>query len=199
MRTRHRIVTIGLLVAGLGGCATLQRMAALRSVDFDLAGVRHARLAGVDITRIRSYQDLGAVDLGRIALAASRGQVPLDFTLDVRAANPAENGTAAMTRFAWSLLLNDRETVSGVVDSAVTLPSGQTVIVPIPVRVDLRQFFDGPAQGLVDLAASIAGLSADPTKIALRAQPTISTPVGPITYPGPITVVSRTVGGTAPR
>lgn len=185
------------MAALVGGCATLQRFAALRKVDFDLAGVRDARLAGVDLARVASYRDLGPVDLGRIAMAVTRGEVPLDLVVEVRAANPADNATAAMTRFAWSLLLNDRETISGVVDTTVTLPAGQVVIVPIPMRVDLRRFFEGPAQGLVDLAASAAGLRADPTRIALRAQPTISTPLGPITYPGPITVVRRTVGGTS--
>jgi hypothetical protein len=195
---RRRWAVLAVAATVVGGCATLQRFAALRQVDFDIGGVRNARLAGVDVTRIASYRDLGAVDLGRVALAVTRGEVPLEFVLDLRAGNPADNGTAAMTRFSWSLLLDDREAISGVVDTTVTLPPGRTVVVPIPMRVDLRRFFDGPAQGLVDLAASLAGLRADPTRIALRAQPTISTPLGPITYPGPITIVSRTVGGAGP-
>jgi hypothetical protein len=186
------------LVAGVAGCATLQRFAALKAVDFDLAGVRHARLAGVDVTRIAAYRDLGPVDVGRIALAVSRGDIPLEFQLDVRADNPADNGTAALTRLAWTLLLDGRETISGVIDTTVTLPAGQVTIIPVPMRVNLRQFFDGPAQSLVDLAASAAGLRADPTKVQLRAVPTIHTPLGPITYPGPITV-SRTVGGPPGR
>jgi hypothetical protein len=57
------------------------------------------------------------------------------------------------------------------------------------------QFFDGPAESLVNLAASIAGISSDPTRIALRGVPTIDTPLGRISYPSPITIVSRTVGG----
>lgn len=198
MRMRRWTVLAATAVL-VGGCATLQRFAALQQVGFDLAGVRDARLAGVDLARVASYRDLGPVDLGRIAMALTRGEVLLEFVLDVRADNPADNGTAAMTRFAWSLLLNDRETISGVVDTTVTLPPGQAVVIPIPMRVDLRRFFDGPAQGLVDLAASAAGLRADPTRIALRAQPTIGTPFGPVTYPEPITVVRRTVGGTPSR
>ncbi len=195
MNRRRAMGMAVLLAAGVAGCATLQRIAALRHVEFALSGVRNARLAGVPLARVSSYRDLSATDVGRIALAVSRNDIPLEFELQVRADNPADNATAAMTRLAWSLFLDDRETISGVLDSTVTLPPGRTVMIPVPMRLNLREFFDGPAQSLVDLAASAAGVRADPTRISLRAVPTISTPLGPITYPGPITVVSRTVGG----
>ncbi len=188
------------LAVALAGCATISRLTALKQVDFSLAGVRDGRLAGVELRRITSYNDLGPVDIGRIALAVSRRDVPLEFRAIIRADNPANNRTAAtMVRLAWTLLLDDKETINGVLDTTVTMPPGQTAYIPLPVRVNLRQFFDGPAQSLVSLAASVAGLSERPTKIAIRAVPTIDTPIGPITYPNPITIVSRTVGASPER
>jgi hypothetical protein len=182
--------------AGLAGCATLRQITALRQVDFSLAGVQEGRLAGVDLRRIASYSDLSPLEIGRIALAVTRKDVPLEFRVLVRADNPADNGTAAtMVRLAWTLLLDDKETINGVLDTTVTMPPGQTAYIPVPMRVNLVQFFDGPAQSLVELAASVAGLNSHPTRIAVRAVPTIHTPLGPITYPHPITIVSRTVGG----
>jgi hypothetical protein len=178
-------------------CATLQQLAALRQVAFALAGVRNGRLAGVDLARIRSYSDLTATDIGRISLALARKDLPIEFVVDVRAENPPDNKvTATMVRLAWSLLLNDKETISGVVDTTLSLPPGVPVGIPMQMRLNLLQFFEGPAQSMVDLAASIAGLSSDPTRIAIRAVPTIDTPIGRISYPSPITIVSRTVGGT---
>jgi hypothetical protein len=177
-------------------CATLQQLTALRQVTFALTGVRNGRLAGVDLARIRSYSDLTATDIGRISLALARKDLPIEFVVDVRAENPPDNTvTATMVRLAWSLLLNDKETISGVVDTTLTLPPGVPVGIPMQMRFNLLQFFEGPAQSLVDLAASIAGLSSDPTRIAIRAVPTIDTPIGRISYPSPITIVSRTVGG----
>ena len=151
----------------------------------------------MELKRIASYGDLSAVEIGRIALAVTRRDVPLEFRVLIRADNPPDNGTAAtMVRLAWTLLLDDKETISGVLDTTVTMPPGQTAYIPVPMRLNLRQFFDGPAQSLVDLAASVAGLSSHPTRITVRAVPTIHTPLGPITYPSPITIVSRTVGGS---
>jgi hypothetical protein len=158
--------------------------------------VRDGRLAGVDLRRIAAYEDLTPMEIGRIALAISRRDVPLDFRVMIRADNPADNRTAAtMVKLVWTLLLDDKEAVNGVLDTVVTMPPGETAYVPLPVRINLRQFFDGPAQSLVNLAASVAGVGSHPTRIAIRAVPTINTALGPITYPEPITIVKRTVGG----
>lgn len=180
----------------LTACATLQQIAALRRVAFALGAVGNGKLAGVSLARIASYRDLSAGDVGRIAIAVARNDLPLEFQLDLRAANPAENRTTAtMVRLAWTLLLDGKETVSGVLDSSLALPAGQTVVIPLRMRLNLKQFFSGPAESLIDLAAGLAGVRSDPTRVTLRATPTISTPLGPISYPSPITIVSATVGG----
>ncbi len=188
-------VAVSLLLLGAMSCATLQQVLALRQVEFALDGVRNARLAGIDVSRVRSYRDLSTLDLARIGLALSRNQLPLEMLVDVGAHNPADNQTAAtMTRMTWTLYLNDKETIHGMVDSAVTMPAGATAVIPIRMRLDILEFFDGPAEELVDLVASLVGLEADPTRVTLRAIPTITTPLGNITYPTPITIVNRTIG-----
>jgi hypothetical protein len=192
----RRILGLAALAAGLAGCVTLSRLTALKRVDFSIADVRDGRLAGVNLRRIAAYEDLTPMEIGRIALAISRRDVPLDFRVMIRADNPADNRTAAtMVKLVWTLLLDDKEAVNGVLDTVVTMPPGETAYVPLPVRINLRQFFDGPAQSLVNLAASVAGVGSHPTRIAIRAVPTINTALGPITYPEPITIVKRTVGG----
>lgn len=197
MRRSH---TAGLLVAGaslVAGCAALQQLAALRNVQFDLGPVSDGRLAGVSLARVRDFSDLSVADAARITLAVGRRELPLEFTVALRAENPAENGVSArMLRFAWSLLVNDRETISGVLDTAVVIPAGPPVLIPLLMRLDLFAAFDGPVRDLVALATSVAGADPDPATIKLVAVPTIDTPLGPMSYPTPITVVSRTLGGS---
>lgn len=184
------------LLVMIAGCATLQQLAALRQVAFALGGIQNGRLAGVPLARVAAYRDLTPVDIGRLALAVARKELPLEFQANLRADNPADNHTTAtMVRLAWSLFLDEKETINGVLDSAVTIPAGQVVNIPLQMRLNVMQFFDGPAESLVNLAAGLAGINADPTRIKLRAIPTVNTPLGPITYPEPITIVNRTVGG----
>lgn len=181
----------GLLV-GVSACATLQQFAALRQVDFSIAEVGAGELTGIDLERVASASDLRPLDGARLAAALADGELPLAFTIDVEAANPADNNvTARMTRLAWTLLLDDRETVEGVVDRAVELPPGQPQIVPVIVRLDLLEFFEGNAADLLDLALRAAGAERETASVKLRAEPTVETPLGPISYPATITIVDE--------
>jgi hypothetical protein len=197
VKRRTIVAALALLLVG---CATLQQIAALSRVAFGLGNILNGRLAGVPLSRFANYRELTVTDVGRITLAYARSDVPLEFDLNVEARNPAENRTTAtMARLAWTLLLDNTATISGSLDSSVTLPAGQTVNIPLRMRVNLREFFDGPAESLFNLGAGVAGLRADPTRVTLRAIPTIDTPIGPMTYPSPITIGNATLGGSGAR
>ena len=194
-RARPRLaLLLAALLPALSGCATLQQMAALRQVDFSLDRISGLSLAGVDLSRVQRYEDLGVMDAARIAAAFTFGELPLGLTLHVRADNPQGNGQARMTALDWTLLLQDKETVSGGIPQAVLIPAAGTADIPLTVSLDLLEFFQGSGRDLVNLALSLAGGDAPPTTLSLRATPTIETPLGPIRYPQPITIVSRTVG-----
>jgi hypothetical protein len=182
------------LLSGLTGCATLQGVLALRQVDFDLAGVGEARLAGVELERLRSYEDLGPLDLARMFEAVARGTLPLELRLDVLAENPTGNPEARLLALDWTFFLQDRETVSGGLPDAVLIPAGGSSTFPLQVRLDLLEFFQGTLPDLVNLALSVAGQEAPPTQVRLEAVPIVSTPLGPIRYPGTITIAHRDVG-----
>ena len=97
-------------------------------------------------------------------------------------------------RFAWTLLLEDRETISGVFEDEVIFAPGMPTTFPLTIQLDLLEFFEGSASDLGELALSLAGEGGSPKNVALRAVPTISTALGPIQYPGTITILSAEVG-----
>ena len=191
----RRLLTSLALAVTLSGCATLQQFTALRSVAFSIDRVSNVRLAGVDLTSVDSYRDLGLADIGRLTLAVSQGNLPMDFRLHLSAENPADNtADARLLRMDWTLLLQDRETVSGVFADETLLRRGQPTDVPISMSLDLIDFFEGSAQDLVELALSLSGQGGSPREVTLRATPSVDTAFGPISYPRPITIVSREFG-----
>jgi hypothetical protein len=195
MRIHRAFGALGLALA-LSSCATLQQIAALRDVDFSVDRLSGVRLAGVDLARVRSYSQLSVTEAARLASAVSQRTLPMDFTVHLTAVNPEDNSVdARLVRMDWTLLLQDRETLSGTFADETILRRGQPTDVPIDVSLDLLDFFQGSAQDLFDLALSIADPNAPPTEVALRATPTVDTALGPIRYPRPITIVSRDVGG----
>jgi hypothetical protein len=196
LRRGRRIAAAAAIALILAACATLRGLRALRQVDFEVDRVASVRLAGVPFDRIRSASDVGMLDAARVAAAVVRRQVPLSFDLHLLGRNPAENRTTArLVRMRWILDLNGRETVSGTLDTVYTFAPGEVTDVRVPIALDLWQFFQGSAADALDLAAGLAGLGSRRTEVALRAVPTVDTPLGPIQYPGAITIVRRSVGG----
>lgn len=184
---RGGIVLVLLASVFLTGCATLQEFAALRDVDFSLAGATDGTLAGVSIQSVRSFSDLSAMDVARVAAAFTRGELPFETTLLVRASNPADNSRTRLVALDWTLFLDDRETVSGALDQEYVLPPGEPVSVPVRVQLDLLDFFDRQLEQVAGLALAAAG-AGEPTRIHLEATPSVQTPLGIVRYPEPVRI-----------
>ncbi|MFO8098451.1 MAG: hypothetical protein R6T83_02380 [Salinibacter sp.] len=189
------LVALFLTAMGAVGCQTLREVAQLRKVAFQIDRVSNAELSGIDLREVRSYQDLGGVQLARLASNVSNGRLPLSFTLHLEGTNPEDNSVnARLTEMDWTLLLQDKETISGTTDREHVLSPGTPTDIPLELSVNLLDFFDENLQGLVELAAAF-GEEAPPATVELRMRPTIRTSLGPIRYPEPITVTRRSVGG----
>ncbi len=176
-------------------CATLKEVAALRRVDFSLSHLSDLNLAGISLNNVKSYQDIGLINAGRLGLALASNELPLTFTLHVKAENPADNPVPAkLMGLAWTLFLQDKETISGTVDQPIVMPPGQPQDVPVVINLNLLSFFKGGLRDMVDLALSLSGQGGASKNIRLQVTPTINTPLGPIQYPQPITVINKQMG-----
>lgn len=192
MRTpTHRLILLLAALMVLPSCAAFQSLAALSQVRFDLEGISGVRLAGVQLDEIRGYEDLSVIQVARIGSALVNRQLPLEATVHVGAHNPEGNPEARLVQLDWTLFLQDRETVSGSLAEEFLLSSGARTDVPVAVRLDLLEFFDGSARDLVDLALSLGGVEREPVDVRLQALPTIQTRLGPIQYPQPLVIGSR--------
>jgi len=193
--TGSTAIVLGLVMVGLlGGCRAFREVSNLKEVRFRIDRVTDAQLAGISLAGVQSYEDFGGLDIARLGSALAEGRLPLSFQLHVEATNPEGNTlNARLTNMDWTLLLEDRETVSGTVDRTIVLPPGEPTDVPVDVSLDLAELFDENLQRLVALATAVAG-EGPPTNVKLKVQPTIQTRLGPMRYPNPITVVSKDVG-----
>lgn len=191
------LLCVVLLAGGTlwSGCQTLREVAQLRNVQFQLDRVSNAQLSGIDLRSLRSYEDLGGVQVARLASDVSNGRLPLSFTLHLQGTNPEGNSVdARLTQMEWTLLLQDKETISGTTDREVVMSPGTPTDIPLDLSLNLLDFFDDNLRGLVELASAF-GEGTPPATVELRMRPTIQTAVGPIRYPESITVTRQEVGG----
>lgn len=177
----------------LSGCEILnqaQQMANLTKCEFRLNSVDQLRLAGVNIQQVRQLSDLNFMDAAKItAAAASGGNLPLNFTLNVEVKNP-NPATAGLNRLDWILLIDDIEMTTGVNDQRVQVAAnGGTAIIPLTIGIDLRQALQGKsADAIANFGLNLAGAGNRPTRITLKAKPTIMLGSQTISYPGYLTV-----------
>ena len=202
----HKSHTLGAaMIAGCllsASCATLNNMAAalanLQRLKFKIGSVREFRLLGLDISAKSKLSDFGATDILRVVQSYTAKTLPVSFVLDVLAVNPNDGtgGTtktvSTLTSLECRLLIDGQPTVIGNIDNPVEIPgTGQESIIPMRLSLDLFEFFAGKRyEDLVALALTLGGRSGSPARLSLDAQPTVSTPIGPITYPGRVTIVS---------
>lgn len=178
----------------LPGCSAIQQFTALGQVDFNINRLGDGLLAGIDLNRVHSYNDLNPIDAARLITAVARGEMPLGFTLHLDATNPSSNSAAArLVQLDWTLFIDDTETVSGIFNDDRLINPGETADIPISMELDLVRFFGSNARDIIDLALNLAGAGGNPARVSLRARPTVNTAIGPISYPGYITI-THTVG-----
>jgi len=173
-----------------------QAVTNLSRCTFKLASVNEFTLAGVPLTGKAGYSLMDGVTL---AAAFARNDLPASFTVNVAAVNPNDGtggspkSTATLTSFAWTLLIDNAITINGNIASPITIPgTGQQAMIPLRMNLDLAKFFKEKGYDhIVNLALALGGANSSPSRLTLRAKPTIKTDFGPISYPNEIDIVDR--------
>jgi len=187
------IAAIFLMITLITGCEILdqaRQVAMLSKCEFKLKTVDQLRLAGVNIQQVKKLTDLNMMDAAKITAAAvSGGSLPLNFTLNVEARNP-NTATEKNKKPDWILYIDDIQMVSGVNEQRVQIPgNGGTGIIPLSIGIDLKQALKGKSgDAIANFGLNLAGAGNKPSRITLKAKPTIMVGTQAIAYPGYLTI-----------
>ncbi len=199
MHTTRDLLLLFLLL-DLPSCTVIkeigQAVTNLSRCRFKLDGISDFRLAGIPLS---GKVDLNLADAAQALGSFSRGEMPATFTLNVAAANPNDGtggspkAAATLTSFAWSLRIDDMQTITGDIPEPVVIPgTGQRTIIPLRMSLDLVRFFrERGYDKIVKLALAMGGAQGSAARVTLRARPTIRTDYGSLTYPNEIDIVDK--------
>ncbi len=196
MKKLYAAILLLLAFSGIS-CSVYQTMVNVSRLKFKLGSVNNFQLNGVAVSGKSKIGDFSAADILKISTAVARGTLPVSFVLNVEAKNP-NDGTggypktnATLQSFPWKLYIDDKETISGNINSPVTVPgTGEIVDIPLRLNLDLVKFFkDKGYDSLIRLALNIGGYQKSQSSLSLMAQPTVATAIGNITYPNEIKIV----------
>jgi hypothetical protein len=189
MKTKIVLVVMVLFMAS---CAQVKQLTNLLNCDFRVASADNINMAGIDVQKIKSFTDLKFTDGAKLLAAVAQGTLPLNLTVNIEAKNP-NTQMAALNKLDWILLIDDIEMANGSTTKRVEVPPNNgTGIFPILVTSDLAKVLSGQsAKSIVNFGLNLAGYGSRPTRIAVKAKPTILVGGAAIMYPGYITIKSE--------
>lgn len=175
------IISIALI---LSSCTQLKQLQNLAKCEFRLNSVENVRLAGVNVQDIKSINDINFADVAKLSAAYITNELPLNLKLNIDARNP-NPAAAALSALDWIFLIDDIEMTRGNLNQRFQIPASQTTSIPLLLNFDLRKVLSGKSQNaLVNFALNLAGSGNKPTRLALKAKPTIQVGSVNIPYPG---------------
>ncbi|MFA5012416.1 MAG: hypothetical protein WC644_10755 [Ignavibacteria bacterium] len=197
MRKNILLIVIAAMIV-ISGCSGItDTITNAQRLQWKLGSVSGMTVSGVDVSNVSSFSSINPLDLVKLTSAVGSGQLPVSFTLNLLAKNPegeggSKNSSDLIKSVDWRLLIDNKETINGVVSGPITVPGvGQTSTIPVGISLDIMQFFQNEGlQSLAGMLLGIGGKSGSPARLSLKIRPTIDTFIGPIS-PGEITVIDK--------
>jgi len=205
---RKYMILFSLLVVSLffTSCSIDDPLTLLRC-QFRIENTEAFSVTGIQLDNLSS---LSVTQIAEVVAVWSTGSCPVDFTLNIGIFNP-NNGSSGpdiipitLSSLVWDLYLDgDSGTIfdttwvaSGTMSQPLEVPgSGETVLLPLDISFDAVSLLSElGALNFIDLALSIGGIDSHLRdgdhlgRILVTALPTVTTPLGPISYTGALNI-----------
>ncbi len=178
-------------------CSVVQQTTEIKNFgrcDFRIESARNMKLGGINIQGKDAVNDLSIYEITKIGTVIAGGTLPLTFDLNIEVKNP-NPVMAAMNKLDWILLIDDIEMSRGLLNQRIEVPAGSLANFPVFINLDLMKSLNGKSgDALINFAMNLAGTSSRPSRIKLKAKPTIMIGTTPVEYPGYI-IIRTDFGG----
>ncbi|WP_242920074.1 hypothetical protein [Pontibacter liquoris] len=191
MKQRKLIyIALMLLLAGSFGCKQATDLKAFTEATYSLQQVSDVKLNGIDVMQKRSPSDFTTRQGDSLLASISDNTLKASTTLYLHVQLPDTNqaGSMTITQLRWQLLVDGKETLTGLVEDPIQLHEGLNTL-PLHTNVVMAEQ-EGVRnyEGLSKLMTLLAKKQDLRRNLILQIKPTIATPVGEVEVPRYITV-----------
>lgn len=185
---RHKYLFL-LAVIFIVSCSQIKEFTSLLTCDFRLSSADNITLGGVNVQKLKSFSDFSLIDGTALLATIASGSLPLTFTLNVEARNPNKE-KAALSKLDWIAFIDDIQIATGTTAKRVEIaPNNGTGTFPIRINTDLVRLLSGQSgKNIVNFGLNLVDAGNRPTRISLKAKPTIMVGSNAVQYPGYITI-----------
>ncbi|MEN8208528.1 MAG: hypothetical protein ABFR50_04670 [Candidatus Fermentibacteria bacterium] len=205
---KKSFVVSGFLVLSIliASCSVTDPLTLLRC-QFRIENTEDFFLTGIQLD---SLENLSVIQMAEVAAIWASGSCPVDFTLNIGIHNPNNGSTGpdiipvTLSSLVWDLYLDGDSgaafdttwVASGTMSSPLEIPGeNETVLLPLDISFDAFALMsEVGVLNFIDLALAIGGINSSLRtsehigRMLVTAVPTISTPLGPMTYSGALNI-----------
>jgi len=179
---------IALILFTFNSCRQVKELKNLSKCEFRIKSVENISAANIDVQKFKNISDLSFLDAAKITTGILSGTLPLTADLNIEVKNP-NKGKASLTKLDWIALIDDYEIANGIVNQKLEILGGKTGIMPIHIQTDLKKVISKESgQFLVNFAFNLVDRNDKPTRISIKAKPTLKFGKTEFTYPNYILV-----------
>lgn len=173
------------------GCKTRDDLQAFKEAKYSLAGIDKLHLNGVSLLDKKRPEDFNFAEAAMLFTAFSDNNLAANSTLglNVELEEGSKDRSMTVTQLKWQLLLNGKQTLSGLINEPVELRDGlNTISVKTPVLL-AEENGKPNYNNLMGLLTLLGNQDkAKRPEILLQIKPTIQTSVGPVEFPSFINI-----------
>lgn len=190
------VAAIAFFITSCGILEQAGEMYNLTRCEFKLNTVEDVHLAGVYIQNYDQFSDLNFTDALKLTNAFLSKNLPLDFTLNIATKNPNQQ-KAALNKLQWILYIDNIEMTRGTTNKRIEIPpNGGMSNLPLNLNIELFNALSGDSKdAILNFGFNLAGQGNKPTRITVKAKPTVYVSGRAIDYPGYITIENEFTSG----
>jgi LEA14-like dessication related protein len=177
----------------LASCGILKKMQTFAKCDFKLKSLDPIMLAGVNIQKKSSFNNLNIFDVAKVTAAYIVKSVPIDITANIFATNP-NSSPAAMTKMDWIFYIDKTQIVSGILNKRIDIPAnGGTATFTVEIKADLIKVLSGQSkESIQNFAFGLTDANNKASsRITLKVKPYVTIAGINISYPDYFTLTTH--------
>lgn len=168
-----KLTIFAAMVLLFSSCA-IQRALNMMNLQYQMGDVVNMNWAGINLSKVKSINDLSITDAAKAAAAIAKKDFTITCNMNVIARNKTSQ-PAGISGFDYELLLDGKKLLTGS-NPKINLtipPNGTNQIIPIPVRVDVREVLQAETlESLINLVKQLTNYGiGNSSKVSLKFRP----------------------------
>jgi len=174
------ILFISLLIQ----CSSILQMEKLKNCEFRIERIDNINVDGIEMRNIHSINDIGLANAAKLIGDLNKGSLLSEFSIIISVNNPNKE-MAAMEKFEYIILLDDKETVTGSSNDRVEIPGNKSIEFPVSARVNLSELLkQNSMSAIMELANTLNKENAIGKRVKIKVKPYIRIGKNVMKYPG---------------